>query len=300
MTIMVPDMFTRRRSEVKDTRTIIAPLVADGAMGTELLRAGFSSDRPLERANLEYPQVVLAIHEEYRRAGADMITTNTFGANRSRLLASTYADRVSDLNQAGVKLARGVANDVLVAGSMGPTGVHEEEEDYDACRAVFREQAAALNDAGVDLFSCETFGDTRELRAAIAGIRDVSDRPILAHMTYLPNGRTPRGDTPADVVEALHDLQIVAIGVNCAVGDGTVQEVVAALRAATSLPIIARPNAGQPVRVGSCWQYPLGPDDFAELVCELSNHADIVGGCCGTTPQHIAAANKRLRSRAEM
>jgi methionine synthase I (cobalamin-dependent) len=263
-------------------------------MGTELLRRGVPASSCLEAANVDRPQLVESIHRSYRGAGAQMLTTNTFGANQFRLASHGQSHRVRELNRAGAELARAAATGAQVAGSIGPSGWHGDLPSASGLRAAFRQQAAALSAGGVDLFLCETFGDVHELRAAILGIRDVSPLPVLASMTYRSDGRTPLGLTPAAVVEALADLDIAAIGANCCIGDSSMEAVIEDLSACTSLPLMARPNAGQPVKVGEVLKYPLNIVDFADLIARLSSRAWLVGGCCGTTPAHIGAAGEHL------
>jgi methionine synthase I (cobalamin-dependent) len=248
----------------------------------------------LEAINLQHPDLVSALHAAYRSAGAEVLTTNTFGANRFRLAAHGRADQVHSINLAGARLAKSQARQALVAGSIGPTGLQPAPSDDRTLVETYRQQASALHEGGVDVFSCETFGDVAELRAAIQGIRLASPRPIWAQMTYRANGRTPLGLTPAQVVSALADLPVDAIGVNCAVGENTVERVIAALRRATDLPLIAQPNAGRPVKSNGSWIYPLTPDEFADTVTRLSEHCSMISGCCGTTPEHIAAAATRI------
>jgi methionine synthase I (cobalamin-dependent) len=232
---------------------------------------------------------VTAIHRAYRDAGAELLTTNSFGANRFRLAQHGLAHCVEELNRAAASLARTVAGEGRVVGSIGPSGEQHFRPPADELRAAFRAQASALAAGGVDLFLCETFGDVDELRAAILGIRDISTLPILAAMTYQEDGRTPLGLTPQLVVESIDDLDIAGIGANCCIGDNTVEEVLGAISRSTSLPLVARPNAGQPVKVAAGVRYPLSPGAFAELVIRLSAQVWLVGGCCGTTPAHIAA-----------
>jgi homocysteine S-methyltransferase len=269
-------------------------VLADGAMGTELLRHGVAASSCLEAANVERPALVESIHCAYRGAGAQMLTTNTFGANSFRLAWHSLSDRVDEFNRAAARLARDTAAGAQVAGSIGPSGLHGGLPPASELRAAFREQAAALSAGGVDLFLCETFGAVDELRAAVLGVREVSSLPILAMMTYRADGRTPLGLSPAAVVEALDDLDIAALGANCCIGDSTMEAVIAELSASTSLPLVARPNAGQPMKVDGILKYPLGTTEFAELLVRHSSRAWLVGGCCGTTPGHIRAAGDLL------
>jgi methionine synthase I (cobalamin-dependent) len=218
-----------------------------------------------------------------------MLTTNSFGGNAFRLSAHDLKRRMREINLAAARLAREQAGGALVAGSIGPSGEQPVLPPDDALRAAFREQARALDEGGVDLFTCETFGDVGEARTAVRGIRAVSQKPILLQMTYREDGRTPDGLTPAEVMAAMCDLPLAAIGLNCVVGEGTAERVLAELSRATDLPLIARPNAGQPHLVDGARRYPVGPETFAAQAMRLSENAAILGGCCGTTPEHIAA-----------
>jgi methionine synthase I (cobalamin-dependent) len=269
-----------------------SPLLFDGAMGTRLLPLAPEAPGPVDLLSLDRPDLVRQVHREYRNAGAMVLTTNTFGSNRFRL--ATRAHLVEQLNRAGVRLAREEAGSCLVAGSVGPSGLQEDLPGDAELRAGFREQAETLHAEGVDLFVCETFGDLRELAAAVAGIRDVSSLPLIALMTYDLGVRTACGHSPAQVARALDQLPIDAVGVNCAVGDNTAEQVVRDLSSVTNFPIAALPNAGEPSRRGGNIRYPLGPEGFAALLLRLVPFASIVGGCCGTTPGHIAAARTSL------
>lgn len=267
-------------------------VLIDGAMGTELLRRGAHPEGCLEALNLLPASPVSTIHREYRAAGAEVLTTNSFGANRFRLARHGMEHRVGEINGAAVALAREQADGALVAGCVGPSGIQASPPERAALLAAFREQAEALERGGVDLFSCETYGDVGELRAAVEAIRSVSSRPILAQLTYLADGHTPLGLSPTEVARELADLPIAALaalGVNCAVGHGTVVHVIHELRQATTLPLIAQPNAGEPVLRDGSWQYPLDPAAFLALTREILADVSFIGGCCGTTPEHIRA-----------
>lgn len=263
-------------------------------MGTELLRRGIVTLPCLEMANLHYPELVASIHAEYIAAGAEILTTNTFGANQFRLGRHRLSARQRELNLAGARLARQAAGEALVAGSIGPSGEHRNRPASQRLFAAFREQAAALLEGGVDLFSCETFGDVEELRVAVTAIRDVSDRPIVAQMTFTSLGTTPLGLSPAAVAAAMSDAPIVALGVNCARGWGTAERVVAELKHATDIPLAAHPNAGEPIKTNGALVYPIGPAEFAAMAVRLAPHVCILGGCCGTTPEYIAALRRSL------
>ncbi len=267
-------------------------------MGTELLRRGLPASCCLEAATLTHPDLVRSIHRAYRTAGAQLLTTNTFGSNRFRLARRGLTDHTGDFNRAAARLTRSIAGDALIAGSIGPSGEQDRLPPENDLRAAFREQASALEQGGVDLFLCETFGDPGELRAAVLGIRDMSALPIIASMSYGPDGRTLTGVEPAAVVGTLGDLDITAFGANCCIGDGTIEQVITALHELTALPLVVRPNAGQPRLVGGRWTYPLGPRQFAELIARLKGATRLVGGCCGTTPAHIAALHDGWNSIA--
>ncbi|GAC1444288.1 MAG: hypothetical protein NVSMB52_03460 [Chloroflexota bacterium] len=269
-------------------------LLMDGAMGTELIRHGLPLSGCLDAVNLSKPALIRTIHQEYRSAGVDILTTNTFGANPIRLHHFGYSNQVREINIEGAKLAREAAGDGLVAGCIGPTGEGGPGAEYDIVRSAYREQARWLDLAGVDLFSCETFGDVSELRAAVQGILDVSSRPIFAQMTYTSARRTPMGLTAANVVSSLADLPITGIGVNCAVGAGIVFEIAVALSRETNLPLIVQPNAGPPTESMNGFTYSLDAPAFAAEVLQLNTVAKIVGGCCGTTPEHMHAARLRM------
>lgn len=269
-------------------------LLADGAMGTELLGQDVPAGACLEALNLTRPETVAAVHARYRGAGADILTTNTFGANRYRLASCGLAEQTELINLAGARIARETAPDRLIAGSIGPSGMCSRLPPIESLRAAYREQAEALATGGVDFFICETFGDVEEIRAAVLGIRDISDRPVVASMTFLAGNRTPLGLAPGEVAAALSKLPVDVLATNCCVGDGTAERVVEAFRTTSALPIAALPNAGNPVAIETGWRYPLTPEVFGERLRGLAAQCLIVGGCCGTTPAHIEAARGRL------
>jgi len=282
-------------------------LLADGAMGTMLFEAGHDLDDCLDVLNLTHPEDVAAIHRGYLNAGADIIETNTFGANRYRLENHDLADKVRDINFRGVKIAREEreisGRPVLVAGSVGPTG--RTLEPYGTlpkadARAAFSEQIGALLEAGVDIIMIETMGDLNEMDAAIEATRDVSDLPIVALMTFAEDGRTLSGSTPETVLRHLADMQVDVIGANCSVGPQRLMSVIRELRrTARDLEnppwIAAVPNAGWPTRVGSRLIYHSSPEYFAQFADDaIDAGANIVGGCCGTTPLHTEAMRSAI------
>lgn len=278
-------------------------LVADGAMGTMLYAREVPFDRPFELVNVTDRDRVVELHVEYVRAGAELIETNTFGGNRFKLAARGLGDRVRELNRAGAKLAkeaRDVAGlPVFIAGSVGPLGkplkpfgIVTPEEAYEA----FREQVEALVEGGVDLVLLETFSDLEELQVAVRAARDVTDLPVVAQMTFDEDGRTPRGHSPEEVVRALEPLGVAAVGANCSVGPLPMVDVVAAMVQVARVPVTAMPNAGFPARVEGRYVYSTPPKYFAEHARRMAElGVRVVGGCCGTTPEHIAAVAQALR-----
>ena len=292
-------------------RLAARPLLADGAIGTMLYEAGRSLDESLDALNLSHPQIVAAVHRGYINAGADMIETNTFGANRYRLEPHGLAEKVRNINFRGVKIAREgreiSGSPVLVAGSIGPTG--RTLEPYGTLTAgdaedAFREQIEALLEAGVDLLIVETMGNPAEMDAAISAAQASSDLPIIAMMTFAEDGRTLTGARPEEVVDRLAERGVDVIGANCSVGPqrllGVIKRMAHRLAARDeNAPAIAcMPNAGWPQMVGSRVIYQSSPDYFASFARDaLDAGARIVGGCCGTTPEHITAMRAVLDER---
>jgi homocysteine S-methyltransferase len=275
------------------------PILADGAMGTMLYARGIPIDACFDVLNLHAPRAVQAIHREYVTAGADLLETNTFGANRFKLAVHGLDARVREINRAGVRLARDVretmGRDVLILGSVGPLGkylqpigtVGEEE-----ARAAFREQAEGLVEGGVDGFVAETFSDIRELRVAVEAIRLVSaDLPVVASLAFNEERRTFMGQAPADVGRELQGLPVQVIGANCSVGPSVLYDVLVLLRQAAPDRLVAiQPNAGLPSRLGERLIYLSSPVYMADYAARmLDAGARIVGGCCGTTPEHVRA-----------
>ena len=281
-------------------------LLMDGATGTMLLGRGLLPQACIDAANLDQPAVVRALHEEYIAAGADIIETNTFGANRIRLARYGLEGRVRDVNFAAVRLARGAreiqGQPVFIAGSIGPTGQRLAPDgplSPGEARAAFSEQIQALLEGGVDLLQFETFQSLAELREGIEAARALTDLPIVASMTYQEDGHTLAGDTPADVAKALAALGVLALGVNCVVGPQGAIGVVEQLARATDLPLVAQPNAGLPRMIEGRAHYPATPQYFGESTQRLvAAGARIVGGCCGTTPEHIRAMHVALNATA--
>ncbi|MGC2421387.1 MAG: bifunctional homocysteine S-methyltransferase/methylenetetrahydrofolate reductase [Candidatus Acidiferrales bacterium] len=271
-------------------------VVADGAMGS-LLYDAVGQQCTVDELNSSHPEAVFRIHQAYIEAGAQLIETNTFGANRHKLAQAGLGDRVTELNHRGVKVAReareAAKHEVLIAGSMGPLGIVRQVRalPHDQMVEIFKEQAGALEERGVDLFILETFSDIEELLAAIDAIRSFSRLPIVAQLTYSEEGTAFGGTRPRDAWEKLREKDIQAIGANCTVGPQLLLPILQELAACATLPLSAMPNAGFPQRVGDRIVYPRSsPEYFALFAREASQlGARILGGCCGTTPEHIHA-----------
>jgi methionine synthase I (cobalamin-dependent)/5,10-methylenetetrahydrofolate reductase len=270
------------------------PLLSDGGMGTSLIERGVAVDVCFESLNVAEPALVESVHRAFVDAGARLVLTNTFGGNRFRLERHGVRDRVSSYNHAAVVLARR-AGAALVAGSLGPLGIRlapygrvSPAEAFEA----YREQAAALCDAGVDLLLIETQTDLREMEQALAAARDAAPGiAVIVSATYTKDDRTLLGSSPEQVVVRLVELGADAIGVNCGEGPAQVLRIVRAMAPhAAGLPLVARPNAGGPAEVGGRFVYPATPDYVADLARSLvAAGAAVVGGCCGTGPAHTRA-----------
>ncbi|MEW6322908.1 MAG: bifunctional homocysteine S-methyltransferase/methylenetetrahydrofolate reductase [Acidobacteriota bacterium] len=278
-------------------------LVCDGAMGTMLYGRGVFINRCFESLNVAQPELVREVHQQYRRAGADVVETNTFGANRVKLRAFGLADRVHDINLAGARLAREAAGDDLyVAGAIGPLGVRIEpwgKIGVDEAREYFREQAAALLEGGVDLFLLETFRDLNEVKAAIEAVRAVSDRPIVAQMTTEEDGNSLDGTPPEQFAPALVEHGASVVGVNCSVGPAPMLETIERIAAVTGARLSALPNAGKPRDIEGRNIYLCSPEYMASYARRfILNGVRLVGGCCGTTPEHIRQIALAVQSMA--
>lgn len=267
-------------------------LLCDGAMGTMLYSGGVFVNRAFEELNLTEPGRVASIHRAYLEAGADVIETNTFGANGLKLRGFGLHDQLRGVNQAGVDLARQVAGDrAYVAGAIGPLGVmiepHGRTSLTDA-EYYFREHAEALSEAGVDLFILETFRAVNELQIAVRVLRATCDLPIVAQMTLVDNGGSPDGVGPEKFVQLLVDEGADLVGVNCGTGSASMLETVSRLAAVTDIPLVAQPNAGMPREVEGRTIYLSSPVYFASYARRFVGlGVRLVGGCCGTTPEHI-------------
>lgn len=280
-------------------------LLCDGAMGTQLYGRGIDFDECFDALNLTQPDVVREIHQSYIEAGADIIETNTYGANRFKLEPFGLADKVRQINHRGMKLAREAreiaGTNTLIAGAVGPLGVLLQPYGpltEQAAHEAFDEQIGTLLEQGADLLMFETFSDLREMLIAVKAAKQVGDLPIVAQMTFAEDGRTVLGNTPEEVVRKLVELGVAVVGVNCSVGSQRVFRVVQSMRAVNAtIPISAQPNAGWPTERHNRVFYPSSPEymaDYARRMVEELN-VQIVGGCCGTTPQHISSMHSALQ-----
>jgi 5-methyltetrahydrofolate--homocysteine methyltransferase len=274
------------------------PVLFDGGMGTLLQDNGLDDGGAGELWNVERPDVIRACHEAYAKAGARILTTNTFGGSRPRLQMHGLEDRVHELNMAAASVAREVADEhgVLVAGDLGPTGellaplgTMEAEE----AREIFEEQLLGLRDGGIDVVLIETMSDLAEVRAAVAAARSVvPDLPVIATLSFDTNLRTMMGVRPADAVTELAAAGVDAVGANCGRGPEEMAAIAAQLAEARpeGLLLVAQSNAGLPQVVGDHFEYDASPEDLAAHARDLHKIGiDLIGGCCGSTPAHIAA-----------
>ena len=277
-------------------------VVFDGAMGTRLYELGVFLNRCFDELNVSNGALVESVHRSYVAAGADVIETNTFGANRLKLDRHGLGDQVRAINHEGAVLARKAAADLFVAGAIGPLGVRIEPwgpTSVDEAVEIFAEQATALAEGGVDFFSVETFYDLAEIEAAVRGIRRVSDQPIVAHMTLEDDGSSLEGVAPEVFGPRLAALPVQAVGVNCSVGPAAMLEAVERMARVVALPISAQPNAGKPRAVDNRNLYLCSPEYMAVYAKRfIEAGARIVGGCCGTTPDHIKAIRGAVRAAA--
>lgn len=279
------------------------PLLFDGAMGTMIHARGVGFDQCFDELNLTNPALIADIHRAYIGAGAEVVLTNTFGANRYRLVRHGLEHRVAEINRAGVDLARRVIlasfKNLYLAGDVGPLGVRLVpfgRVQLEQARDAFREQIAALVESGVDVLLLETFSDLYEIIEGIKAAREVCDVPIIASMTFTRDDRTLLGNPPAEVAQILHKAGADVIGINCSGGPSQMLRILKqAHDAVPEARFFVKPNAGLPEQVGGRIMYPAGPAYFGDYAHAFRREgACIIGGCCGTTPAHIQAMRAAL------
>jgi homocysteine S-methyltransferase len=274
--------------------------VFDGAMGTMLYAKGVYINRSYDELNLTSPDLVRAVHEEYVRAGAEVIETNTFTATAHKLQQYGLEGRLRDINVAAARIAREAAcGRCYVAGAIGPLGLRIEPygpTSFDEAKEMFKEQAEALLEGGVDLFVLETFSDISEIREAIRAVRELSDLPLVAQMTISLDGNTSFGTTPEVFTARLDEWGADVIGLNCGVGPATVLSAVEKMRQVTTKKLSAQPNAGLPRDVQGRQFYMCSPEYMAKYARRLiQSGVRFIGGCCGTTPAHIKLISDAVR-----
>jgi len=294
--------FQNRSAEFKDA-LLNRVLVADGAMGTALYAKGIFLNRCYDELNLSLPALIRDVHQDYLRAGAQILETNTYGANRKRLAGFGFAEKLRQINQAGVRIAKEVAQDqAFVAGAVGPLGVRLEPlgpVSFAEARDLFREQVAVLVEAGVDLIILETFRDLDELREAVLAVREAAGRemPLIAQVAIEDDGTLEDGTSAANIALALTQWPVDVIGLNCSSGPRALLEAIEAMAPHTTKPMSVMPNAGLPVTVDGRNLYLCSPEYMAQYSRRfLEAGAKIVGGCCGTTAAHIKEIRNEARS----
>jgi methionine synthase / methylenetetrahydrofolate reductase(NADPH) len=282
-------------------------MVFDGAMGTMLYNEGVFINQCYDELNLRAPDLIKKIHRAYVKSGAEIIESNSFGANRPKLVQHGLETQVREINRAAAALAREVADGagrpVLVAGAVGPLGVRIEPygpTSVDEARGYFREQMEGLRDGGADVFLLETFGDLQEIEQAMKAAREVApDTPVIAQMTIGSDGLSPYGATPEDIARSLDAWGADVIGLNCSVGPQIILEAIEKMAVQTKKKLSAQPNAGMPRDIGGRSMYMASPEYMATYARHLVQAgARVVGGCCGTTPEHIKAIAEGVRPLA--
>jgi len=279
-----------------------SPVLCDGAMGTLLYSKGVFINRCYDELNVSQPELIRGIHHEYLQSGAEIIETNTFGGNSFRLERHGLADKVKEINFAGAKLAKEAAKsfDAWVAGSVGPLGIRIEplgKTSFEEARTAFREQIAALLEGGVDVLILETFGYVEELHQAYKAARELDSKiPIIAQVTVDEESNCLDGATPETFAPRIEDWGADVLGCNCSVGPVAMLEAIERVRAATKIPISAQPNAGIPRSVEGRNIYLCSPEYMASYARKfVAAGVRLVGGCCGTTPEHIRVMKSALR-----
>ena len=302
-------MNEEKRSFLNRLKESTRPIIFDGAMGTLLHERGVEIDACFDELNLAQPAVVADVHRDYIQAGAEIIKTNTFGANRTKLDRHGLEERVTEINAAAVNLAQRVVmasfKEVLIAGDIGPLGVplapFGRLQVAEAVE-IYQEQAAALIEAGVDLILIETMVDMYAVDAAVKAVRQIDPEvPIIASMTFTRDRRTLLGDTPQEVALRMAELGVDVIGVNCSGGPAQLLRILRQMKKAVpDARFSVMPNAGFPEKVGGRIMYPAGPDYFHDYALSFWREgADVIGGCCGTTPAHIEVIAQTIENTSE-
>ncbi|MDG2428454.1 MAG: betaine--homocysteine S-methyltransferase [Acidimicrobiales bacterium] len=284
-------------SQFNELLTIKGYLILDGAMGTQLFSAGLTAGDPPEIWNLDHPDRIQTIHQDFIEAGSDVLLTNSFGGNRHRLKLHSLDDRVHILNAAAAAAARAVADQagrpIIVAGSIGPTGeliAPLGDLSEEAATEAFAEQAAGLSDGGVDVLWLETMSALSEVEAGVRGARSVCELPIIATLSFDTAGRTMMGLTGEDVGRRMAELGIAGVGANCGANLADTEAAVAAIRSTCGdIPVICKANAGIPTWKGDSLEYDATPEIMSAHAYRLhQSGVAAIGACCGSTPEHIA------------
>jgi methionine synthase I (cobalamin-dependent)/5,10-methylenetetrahydrofolate reductase len=297
----VADMRAQARPDVREIVDPERIMVADGAMGTMLYSRGVFINQCYDELNVRSPELVLDVHRAYVKAGAELLETNSFGANRLKLAQYGLENHVAEFNRRAAEIAREAAGaNVLVAGAVGPLGVRIEPfgaTSREEARGHFREQMQALLEGGADCFLLETFSDLGEIEQALAAARELSlTTPVIAQMTIGQDGLTPFGATPEDVARALDEWGADVIGLNCSVGPQAILEAIERMAAVTKRKLSAQPNAGMPRDVSGRTMYMASPEYMASYARHfIQAGAKLIGGCCGTTPEHIKSLVEGIR-----
>ncbi len=268
----------------------------DGAMGTMLQKAGLPTGGLPEEYNFLHPEIIEGIHRQYAEAGADILTTNTFGANELKLAESNYS--VEEIIHQAIALAKNKSNGSLVALDIGPIGQLLEpigDLSFERAYDIFKRQVLAGVSGGADLILIETVSDLHELKAAILASRENSNLPIFATMTFQSDGRTLTGTDPSTMAHVIGRLGVTALGVNCSLGPSELKPIIEAMSKATDVPIMVQPNAGLPKFHDGVTSFDISADDFAEEMASLvAAGASVLGGCCGSTPEFIIKMRKKI------
>ena len=272
----------------------------DGAMGTMLYSKGVFINKCYDELNLRSPEIVLEVHKQYVRSGAEILETNTYGANRVKLRTFGIEEDLRDINLKAVEIARKAAGDaVYVAGAIGPLGIRIEPygpTSIDEAREYFREQAQALRDGGVDLFILETMANIAEVEQGVAAIREICSLPVIAQMTIGTDNRTIYGDSPRTIAERLDRAGADVIGLNCSVGPDVMLDAIEEMSNVTAKKLSCQPNAGLPREVAGRQMYMASPDYMGKYAKRLIHKGvKFLGGCCGTTPEHIKVMSDAVR-----